>query len=124
MSFLPGEKRSELDNLPRDTLKGRMIPIAPDKEQTRRALARQRARVQARLAALWRQAQALADAIEEATAAGQSHQRQSLELAALRRRSTHLAELGATLDLQRSESESIAHGRPARRWRPTAAQPF
>ena len=95
--------------------------MAPDQQQ---AWARQRAQVQARLAALWRQAQALADEIEGATATGESILRQALELDALRCRSTHLAELGAALDLQRSEWESIDHSRPGRRWCPTAAEPF
>jgi len=90
-----------------------MMQIAPDKQRTR---------VQAQQAALWRQAQALADQI--AQAGGESHHGQALKLEALRRRSTQLAEHGAALDLQRSESESIDHGRPGRRWRPTVAQPF
>jgi len=98
-----------------------MRRITPKQKQT---WARQRARVRSQLDALGRQALALAAEIEGAAAAGQPTQRHALELDALCRRSTHLAELGANLDLQRSEWESIDHSQPGRSWRPTAAEPF
>jgi hypothetical protein len=97
---------------------------APNQEKLRRTLARERARVQARLAANWRQVQALADEIEAAHAAGHPHHRQLAELDALRRDATYLAELGAALDLQVSELECVDHSTPGMRWRPTAAEPF
>ena len=97
---------------------------APNQEKLRRTLARERARVQARLAANWRQVQALADEIEAANAAGHPHHRQLAELDELRRDATHLAELGAAIDLQVSELESIDHSTPGMRWQPTAAEPF
>jgi hypothetical protein len=97
---------------------------ASNQEKLRHTLARQRARVQARLAANWLQVQALADQIEAATAAGRSHHRQLAKLDCLRRHATHLAELGAALDLQVCQLESIDHSTPGMRWRPTAAEPF
>ena len=97
---------------------------APNQEKLRLTLARQRAQVQARLAANWRQVQALADPIEAATAAGRAHHRQRAKLDDLRRDATHLAELGAALDLQVSELASVDPSPPGLRWRPTAAAPF
>jgi hypothetical protein len=102
-------------------LKNDMTRIPPSQPQT---WARQRARVRSQLDALGRQALALTVEIDAATAVGQPTQRHVLELDALRRRSTHLAEIGAALDLQRSEGQSIDHSQPGRRWRPTAAEPF
>lgn len=87
-------------------------------------MARQRAQVQARLAANWRQVQALADQVEAATAAGRAHRSQRAKLDDLRGDATHLAELGAALDLQVSELASVDHSMPGMRWRPTAAAPF
>lgn len=87
-------------------------------------MARQRAQVEARLAANWLQVQALAEQIEAATAAGRAHHCQHSKLDDLRRDATHLAELGAALDLQVSELESIDHSTPGMRWQPTAAEPF
>jgi hypothetical protein len=96
----------------------------PNQEKLRRTLARQRAQVQARLAANWLQVQALADQIEAATAAGRAHHCQRAKLDELRRDATHLAELGAALDLQISELECVDPSTPGMRWRPTAAEPF
>lgn len=95
--------------------------MAPNQPQT---WARQRARVRSQLDTLGRQALALAAEREAAATAGQSTQRHTLKLDVLRRRSTQLAERGAELDLQRSESESIVNSQPGRKWRPTAAEPF
>jgi hypothetical protein len=80
--------------------------------------------VRSQLDTLGRQALAVATEIEAAAIAGQPTQRHTLELDALRRRSTQLAERGAELDLQRSESEGIVNSQPGRKWRPTAAEPF
>jgi hypothetical protein len=98
-----------------------MRRIAPNQPQT---WVRQRARVRSQLDSLGRQALALAAEREAAAAAGQPTRRHTLELDVLRRRSTQLAEHGADLDRQRSESESIVNRQPGRRWRPTAAEPF
>ena len=87
-------------------------------------MARQRVRVQAKLAANWLQVQALANQVEAATAAGRSTHRQIAKLEELGRHATHLAELGAALDLEVSELQSIDHSMPGMRWRPTAAEPF
>ena len=97
---------------------------ALNQEKLRRTLARQRVQVQARLAANWPQVQALAGQVEAATAAGRAHRSQRAKLDDLRRDATHLAELGAALDLQVSELASVDHGTPGMRWRPTAAAPF
>jgi len=56
--------------------------------------------------------------------AGGSAERQLAELAAMRRRSWQLAELGEAIDLQRSEATSVDHGQCGKRWRPTVAEPF
>ena len=93
-------------------------------EKLQRVLARQRSSVQTRLDALWPRTQGLADEIDPAIQAGGSAERQLAELAALRRRSWQLAELGEAIDLQRSEATSVDHGRRGKRWRPTAAEPF
>ena len=114
----------ELDNQLRPVLKNRRMRTAPNQEKLRRPLARQRARVQARLAANWRQVQALADQVEAATVAGRAHHSQCAKLDDLRRDATHLTELGAALDLQVSELASVDHRTPGMRWRPTAAAPF
>jgi hypothetical protein len=117
-------RRTVLDNQLGPALKHRRMRTAPNPEKLRRTLARQRARVQARLAANWRQMQALADQIEAATAAGRTPHGQLAKLDDLRRDATHLAELGAAIDLQVSELESIDHRTPGMRWQPTAAEPF
>ena len=117
-------RRTELDNQLSRALKNLRMRTASNQEKLRRTLARERARVQARLAANWRQVQALADEIEAANAAGHPHHRQLAELDELRRDATHLAELGAALDLQISELECVDHSPPGMRWRPTAAEPF
>jgi hypothetical protein len=93
-------------------------------EKLRRALTLERTRVRTRLAANWRQVQALADEIETATAAGQPHARQLAELDQLGRRATQLAAAGAAIDRQLSELPSMDQSRSGRRWRPTAAEPF
>ena len=116
--------RTELDNQVWPVLKNRRMRTALNQEKLRCTLARQRAQVQARLAANWLQVQALAEQIEAAIAAGRSHRRQRAQLDDLRRQATHLAELGAALDLQVSELGSIDHRTPGMRWRPTAAEPF
>ena len=87
-------------------------------------MARQRAWVQAHVAAKWQQVQALAEQIEAATAAGLSGHRQLAKLDEMRGDATHLAELGAALDLQVSELESIEQRKPGMGWRPTATEPF
>lgn len=117
-------RRTELDNQLGRALKNRRMRIAPNQEKLRRTLARQRERVQAHLAANWLQVQALAEQIEAATATGRPPHRQLAKLDDLRRHATHLAELGAALDLQVSELASIDHRTPGMRWRPTAAEPF
>jgi hypothetical protein len=114
----------ELDNQPGPALNDRRMQTASNHEKLRRTLARERARVPARLAANWRHFQALADEIEAANAVGHPHHRQLAELDELRRDATHLAELGAAIDLQVSELESIDHSTPGIRWQPTAAEPF
>ena len=96
----------------------------PNRENLQSVLARQRSGVQARLDALWPRAQGLADEIDTAIQAGGSAERQLAELAAMRRRSWQLAELGEAIALQRSEATSVDHGRRGKRWRPTAAEPF
>jgi transposase len=117
----PGENRSNLDNLPWVDLNNDMRRITPNKQST---WARQQARVLTQLDALDRQAQVLVAKIEAATAASQPTQALASELDALRRRSTHLAELGAALELERSEAHSIDHSQPGQRWHPTTADPF
>jgi len=117
-------RRTELDNQFGPALKSRRMRMAPNQEKLRRTLARQRERVQARLAANWLQVQALAEQIEAATAAGRPRPRRLTKLDERRRQATDLAERGAALDLQLSELASIDHRRPGVRWRPTAAEPF
>lgn len=117
-------RRTKLDNQLWPVLKNRRMRTALEQEKLRRDLARQRARVRAHLAANWLQVQALADQIEAATAADRSHHRQWVKFDDLRRQATHLAELGAALDLEVSELQSIDHRAPGIRWRPAAAEPF
>jgi hypothetical protein len=62
--------------------------------------------------------------MEAATAAGRSHHRQVAKFEDLRRHANHLAELGAALDLEVCELESIDHNTPGMRWRSTTAEPF
>ena len=124
-SFIQEVRRgTRLDKRLSVALNGRRMLTARKQEKLRRALALERKRVTARLAANWRQVQALADEIETATAAGQPHHRQLMELDQMGRRATQLAEAGAAIDLQLSELGSIDHSRPGMRWRPTAADPF
>jgi prophage DNA circulation protein len=124
-SFIGEVRRwTELDNQLRPVLKHRRMRTAPNQEKLRRTLARQRAQVQAHLAANWLQVQTLADQIEAATATDRSHHRQLAKLDDLRRDATRLAELGAALDRQVSELASVDHRTPGMRWRPTAAAPF
>lgn len=113
-----------LDNLTAPALNGRVMRHTPNLEQQPRLGARQRKSVQTRLDALWPQAQRLAEEIERAKQVGGSAERQLTELAALRRRSWQLAELGEAIDEQCSEATSFAHGRSGKRWDPTVAEPF
>lgn len=83
------------------------MQTAPNQEKLKRTLGRERGQVQACLATNWLHVQTLAEQIEATTAAGRSAQRQLAKLDNLRRHATHLAELGAALDLQVSELESI-----------------
>ena len=76
------------------------------------------------MAANWLQVQALADQIEAATATGGAQSCQLAKRDELRRQATHLAEVGAAIDLQISELTCIDHRTPGMRWRPTAAAPF
>lgn len=117
-------RRTKLDNQLWPVLKNRRMRTAPNQETLRRNLARQRARVRAHLAANWLEVQALADQIEAATAAGRSPHRQLAKFDDLRRHANHLAELGAALDLEVSELESIDHNTPGMGWRSTVAEPF
>jgi hypothetical protein len=124
-SFIRKVRRwTKLDNQLWPVLKNRRMRTAPNQETLRRSLARQRARVRAHLAANWLEVQALADQIEAATAAGRAPHRQLAKLDDLRRHATHLAELGAALDLEVSELQSIDHRAPGMQWHPTAAAPF
>jgi len=124
-SFIREVRRgTELDNQLWPVLKDLRMPITSNQEKLRRTLARQRARVQAQLAANWLQVQALADQIEAATATGGAQPCQFAKLDELRRQATHLAELGAALDLQVCELASVDRSTPRRRRCPTAAAPF
>jgi hypothetical protein len=96
----------------------------PNLEVLPRIGARQRRSVQTRLDALWSRAQRLAEEIKRARQVGGSTERPLAVLAALRRRSWQLAELGEAIGWQYSEATSVDHGRGGKRWRPTVAEPF
>lgn len=117
--------RSGLDNWTAPTLNGRVMRNTPNTNPAKlpRVWARQRSRVPTRLDAIWPRAQGLAEEIATAIQAGGSAERPLAALAALRRRSWQLAELGEAIDVQRSEAASVDHGRRGKRWRPTAAEP-
>ena len=90
----------------------------------RQKLERRRARVLARLDALWKKVTELDEVIEGSAWAGLPHDDLLDELEKLRRCSWDLAERGERIDLQLSGSSMVDHGKRGARWRPTAAEPF